>query len=302
MFTHLSRFARSSRLRTLAGAACLVALGAAGVLVASDPLPPPAAPVVSAASPPAATPPAAHRLAVSDVTLARAVLAAMDADPVLKDVNLVVSVVDRGAVIGGPVAGDDVRRRAEEVVRAVRGIESVKNACFVQADPDPLLRAAAERLRSDARPTPAALPGVALAPSSPEGFLPPQPPQPPSDSLAGANESKTVVQRPHLPGVSVLGAPVSPAAPGGAVSAAPPPAAPGALTGSAGKPADIRAAVVAIRQADPRFTRLAVELKPDGGLLVSGWSARAADAWDFAARLRKIPGVAQVAVDQNLVK
>jgi hypothetical protein len=296
MFTHLSRFARSSRLRTLAGAACLVALCAAGALLAGDPLPPPAAPALS---PPAA--PAGPKAAeLSDVTLARAVLAAFDADPVLKDVNLVVSVVDRGAVIGGPVTGDDVRRRAEEVVRGVRGIRSVKNVCFVQADPDPLLRAAADRLRSEPRPTPAALPGVALTPSSPDGFLPPVLSQPPADALAGANDAKkTVAQRPHLPGVNVLGAPVAPAAPGAASA---PATAPGALTGSPAKPADLRAAVVAIRNADPRFARLAVELKPDGGLLVVGWSAKASDAWDFAARLRKVPGVAQVAVDQTLVR
>jgi hypothetical protein len=217
-------------------------------------------------------------------------------------VNLVVSVVDRGAVIGGPVTSEDIKKRAEAVVRGVRGIESVKNACFVQADPDPLLRAVADRLRPNAPPTAAALPGVALAPSSPDGFLPAVPPRPAPDSLAAApNESKTVAQRPALPGVNVLGAPVSPASPGG-MSAAPPATAPGALTGSPPKPADLRAAVVAIRNADPRFARLAVELKPDGGLLVVGWSARAADAWDFAARLRKIPGVAQVAVDQNLVR
>jgi hypothetical protein len=192
-----------------------------------------------------------------------------------------------------------VRKRAEAVVRGVRGIESVKNACVVQADPDPLLRAVADRLRPNAPTTAAALPGVALAPGSPDGFLPAAPPQPALDSLAaGPNESKTVAQRPHLPGVNVLGAPVSPASPGGAASAP----APGALTGSPPKPADLRAAVVAIRNADPRFARLAVELKPDGGLLVVGWSAKPADAWDFAAQLRKVPGVAQVAVDQGLVK
>jgi hypothetical protein len=300
MFTHLSRFARSSPLRTLAGSACLVALCAAGALVAGDPLPAPASPPVSApASAPSASPSGPKAAELSDVTLARAVLAAFDADPVLKDVNLVVSVVDRGAVIGGPVGGEGVRRRAEEVVRGVRGIRSVKNACFVQADPDPLLRAATARLRPGSPPTTAALPGVALAPSSPDGYLPPVLSQPPSDALAGASDAKkTVVQRPNLPGVNLLGAPVAPAPPG-AIHSAP---APGSLTGSPGRPADIRAAVVAVRNADPRFAGLTVELKPDGGLLVVGRSAKASDAWDFAAQLRKVPGVAQVAVDQNLVK
>ncbi len=292
MFTHLSRSVRSSRLRTLAGATCLVAFGAAGVLVAGDALPAPARPS-------AAAPPAAKAAEVSDVTLARAVLAAFDADPMLKDVNLVVSVVDRGAVIGGPVTGDDVKRHAEEVVRGIRGIQSVKNGCFVQPDPDPLLRAAASRLRSEPRRSTAALPGVALTPTSPEGYLPPVLSRPPADALASVNEpKKTVVQRPSLPGVSVLGAPVSPVAPG-TIHTAP---APGSLTAAPARPANLRAAVTAIRDADARFARLAVERKPDGGLLVVGWSAKASDAWDFAAQLRKIPGVTQVAVDQNLVK
>ena len=81
------------------------------------------------------------------MALSRAVLAALDADPTLKDVNLIVSVVDRGAVIGGPVATEEIRKHAEKVVRGVAGVESVKNVCFVTAAPEPLLRAAVEGLK-----------------------------------------------------------------------------------------------------------------------------------------------------------
>jgi hypothetical protein len=302
LFTHLSRFVRSSRLRTLAGAAFLAMSGAAGVLVASDPIPP-AAPVTPPAAPPAATA-GAKPVAISDVTLARAVLAAFDADPVLKDVNIIVSIVDRGAVIGGPVASEEIKKRAEAVVRGIAGIESVKNTCFVQADPDPLLRAAIERLKPGTKPTTTTpLPGVAVAPAAPDNFIPPVPPLPPPDLLAGANNPKTSVsQSPSLPGTNILGAPVSP----NATPKLPPPpsTAPGALTGSTvvAKPADVQAAVAAIRKNDARYARLAVEVKPDGGLYVTGWSAKAKDAWDFAAELRRVPGVSHVAVDQNLVK
>jgi hypothetical protein len=231
----------------------------------------------------------------------------MDADPVLKDVNIIVSVVDRSAVIGGPVSSEDVKKRVEEVVRSVRGIESVKNTCFVQADPDPLLRAVIERLRPGPKPTDlSTLPGVALAPSAPEGFLPPPPPQPPSDLLATANNPNArVAQSPSLPGVNILGAPVSPTAPNSAAKVTPAiPTTPGALTGSVtvAKPADVQSAATAIRKTDARFARLVVELKPDGAVYVTGRCAKATDAWDFAAELRKIPGVSLVAVDQNLVK
>jgi hypothetical protein len=306
MITHLSRLLT---LRTLAAAACLGITAAAGALLAGDP---PATPV---ATPPAAK---AKPVAISDVTLARAVLAAIDADPVLKNVNLIVSVVDRGAVIGGPVTTEEVKRRAEVVVRSVPGIESVKNTCFVQADPDPLLRAVAERMKPGAQPTSvAALPSVAIPPAAPDGFLPPVPPQPPSDLLASAPAPGTVVaQHPTVPPLGVLGAPVAPAGPGAVAKVTPlPPVAsptptpalptsPGSLTGTTttAKPADLKAAVAAIRKNDARFARLLVELKPDGGLFISGWSAKAADAWDFATELRKIPGVARVAVDPQLVK
>lgn len=293
MFSHLSQFAT---LRALAGATSLFLVGTAGVLIAGDPLPP--------AAPAAAKPVAPKSVAVSDVTIARAVLVAIDADPTLKDVNFVVSVVDRGAVIGGPVATEEIRKRAEAVVRGVPGVESVKNVCFVQADPDPLLRAVA------ARPKPAgvaALPGVALPPTAPEGFLPPVPPQPPSDLVATAPKPVEAL-RPALPtgpAVNVLGAPVAP----GSIAKTQPlptttPAAPAALTGSPSSAGatDVQTAVAAVRKADPRFARLTVESKPDGGLLVTGWSARATDAWDFAAELRKLPGVARVAVDPQLVR
>jgi hypothetical protein len=319
MLSHLSRFAT---LRTLAGAACLAATGAAGALAARDPLPGPA-PAVTKPAPPA--PAATKPVAVSDMTLARSILTAIDADPTLKDVNLIVSVVDRVAVIGGPVASEEVRKRAEAVVRAVPGVEAVKNVCFVQADPDSLMRAVADRMKPGAQATGSvALPGVALPPAAPDNFLPPVPQQPPSDLIARVPAPKSVeALRPTLPAgpaVNVLGGPV--AAPGsGAVvkvtplptvapsvpapsAVLPLPTTPGALTAvpATGKPTDIQTAAAALRKSNPRFARLGVETKPDGGLFITGWSAKPADAWAFAAELRKVPGVVRVAVDPQLVK
>jgi hypothetical protein len=244
---------------------------------------------------------------VSDVTLARTILAAMDADPMLKDVNVIVSVVDRGVVIGGPVSSEDLKNRVEEVVRGVRGIESVKNTCFVQPDPDPLMRAVIARLKPGPKPTDlSGLPGIALTPTAPDGFLPPAPPLPPSDLLVGVNNPNTrVAQSPSLPGVNILGAPVSPTAPSGTANNPQAlPTAPGSLTGgmTVAKPADVQAAAAALRKTESRFARLVVELRPAGALYVTGRCAKAMDAWDFAAELRKIPGVTLVAVDQNLVK
>lgn len=283
MFSHLPT---SKTLRTLAALACTAA---AGQLFAADPLPP-AAPV-------------AKPVALADVSLARSVLEALDADPVLRDVRILVSVVDRGAVIGGPVISAEIKKRAEEVVRGVPGIESVKNTCFVEADPDPLLRAVAGQMKPGNKPTGAALPGVAVPPAAADGFIPKMAPQPPTDLVAVAPHKTVVAQHPNVLGapVNVLGAPVIPR-PTGATLPPAGTAAPGALTGTAAKPADVLAAVAAIRAADPRFAKLTAEVKPDGGLFLSGSAARAVDAWDFAAAVRKVPGVARIALDPNIVK
>jgi hypothetical protein len=225
---------------------------------------------------------------------------------VLKDVNLVVSVVERGAVVGGPVTSEDVRKRVEVVVRGVPGVESVKNVCFVTTDGDPLLRAMAERLKPGTRPTsPPPLPGVALAPTVPAGYLPPVPPDPESELLAGIQRSNKVdAQYVPLP-PSVLGAPVAPAEPGATSRPAPPAApAPGALTGSTApaQPPDLPTAARAAARAEPRFARFTVELKPDGALFVSGASANTSDVRDFVTELRKLPGAGRIVVDPALVR
>ena len=78
MFTHLLT---SKTLRTLAALACAACTGTS---FATEPLPPAAA--------------VAKPIAISDVTLARSVLAAFDADPILKDANILVqSVMDKGS-------------------------------------------------------------------------------------------------------------------------------------------------------------------------------------------------------------
>ncbi|HSQ57380.1 MAG TPA: BON domain-containing protein, partial [Gemmata sp.] len=135
-------------LRILAVAGGVVS-AAIGTAIAADPLPPSGTPTTPSA-------------AVKDVALARSALAAIDAATDLKGVNLVVSVVDGIAVIGGPVASEKQSRRAEEVVRGVTGIVDVRNSCFVAAGPDPLLRSVAQRMGSTLppRPTLYQVPGV----------------------------------------------------------------------------------------------------------------------------------------------
>ncbi|AMV23628.1 BON domain protein [Gemmata sp. SH-PL17] len=307
MFAHLLS---STTLRTLAGFTCVAGTVGVGTLFAIDPLPP-GAPV---SSPVPLVAPAAKPVSISDVALARAALAAFDADPVLKDAHVFVSVVDRGAVIGGPVTSESVKKRAEAVVRAIPGIESVKNTCFIEADPDPLMRAVADRMKPGTKPTISStpLPGVSIPPAAPEGYIPPVPPPQPTDLVASVQKT-VVAQHPTSlgpPVVGLLGAPVAPhtvakvpPTPTPTPTPSAPSTAPGALTGSAGaKPSDVLTAVAAIRATDARFAKLTAELKPDGGLFVSGSAAQITDVVDFVAEARKVSGVVRVAVDPKLVK
>src|SRR5262245_40245728 len=84
------------------------------------------------------TPPVSAVPGFSDVVLARSVLSALDSEPELRGINLVVSVVDRVAVIGGAVPNAAVSKRAEQLVRKIEGVQDVRNTCFVAATPDPL--------------------------------------------------------------------------------------------------------------------------------------------------------------------
>jgi hypothetical protein len=262
-----------ARLRSLAAAAGLA--GFASIAVGAD-----------------SAPPASAAAGLSDIVLARSALAALDAEAELRGVNLVVSVVDGVAVIGGPVPNAAISRRAERIVRAVEGMKDVRNTCFVSTGPDPLLKAVAVKAGPmlPPRPVMGELPGVL-------GNQPPAPVSPfPSNTVVAAAEtdSTVVVRKPALPAggpSSILGAPVGPAeAPH---SPSTPSTAPGTLTSI---PAGgILAAAGEMRKSEGRYANLTVELQ--GGVLVVGGSApRAADAWDFAQKLRQMPGVSRVAV------
>ena len=233
---------------------------------------------------------------LSDVVLARSALTALDTAAELKGVNLVVSVVNGVAVVGGPVPSAAVAKRAEQVVRNVEGIKDVRNTCFVSAGPDPLLKAIADKggTTLPQRPVMAELPGV-LSNQLPA----PVSPFPPNTNVAANDGNSTVVARKPaltLPGATgVLGAPVGPAGSNASVpvTPAPPAIAPGTLTGS--NAGGVLAAAGDVRKGEARFADLTVELS--GGVIMVGGSAPlASDAWDFAQKLRKIPGVSRVAV------
>jgi hypothetical protein len=252
---------------------------------------------------PAGSTPVAARIpsAPPDVVLARSAMAALDADPRLRDVTLIVSVVDRVAVIGGPIPTSDHGRWAEERVRGVSGIADVKNRCFVQGRPDPLVRAVADRLAANPRPITPELPPVVPGlkpvpidvasgpPTNPALAVADPPAGSPSTSLRPAAESGGFL----LPPVNTTGT-----AP---VSGVPPPV-PGTLTAAPSVPAvdptrpeSVLNAAEYVRRTDPRFAGLTVRLE-NGTLVIAGRAPRASDAWDLSEALRRVPGIQRVVV------
>jgi hypothetical protein len=113
-------------------------------------------------------------------------------------------------------------------------------------------------------------------------------------------EERRVSLSPAVPPVdSVLLPPVAAVAP----PALPPPTRPAAPTTvvAARPPADVLTAATAVKSTSKKFATLTVELR-DGTLVIGGSAARAADAWEFAQALRRVPGVARVAVGQVEVR
>ncbi|MBA4190872.1 MAG: hypothetical protein C0467_23030 [Planctomycetaceae bacterium] len=227
---------------------------------------------------------------LSDVVLARTALTAIDADPELRGVNVVVSIVDRVAVIGGPVSGARQSKKLEDLLRSIAGIADVRNNCFVSAGVDPLQGPLADKIASSLpqRPTLYDLPGPltgTVGPSTPNWGAGGS-----NTMVAAANPTNTVVVRKPTAESGVLGGPVSPAGPT-AVSVGSSPV-PGTLTANRG---DVMAMAATVRKTDSRFAQLVVEMR-DGTLVISGAAPHAADAWDFAEKLRGAPGVTRVVV------
>ena len=73
----------------------------------------------------------------------------------------------------------------------------------------------------------------------------------------------------------------------------------GTLTG--GTAGGVLTAVAEVRKTESRFAGLNAEVR-DGVVVVSGTAPLAADGWDFAQKLRQLPGVTRVAVGSVIGK
>lgn len=201
----------------------------------------------------------------NDITLK--LKAAIAAVPELQSSNLMVSVQDGVAVIGGavPSAGaiDDLKR----IAARVPGVQLARVNCWSsEPEEDAVQAAVRSKLNGEAVP-----PTVARGPSLPlvapvlagrSAYSPVPPPAPPAP--AGP---------PQFPTIPAPRVPVTPGQ-------------------------DVAAAVEAVRQADGRFAALTLSVQA-GTVLIGGSSESGVEAWEFAAAVRRVPGVDKVIVGRR---
>lgn len=198
------------------------------------------------------------------------------AHPRLAGLSVTVDVVNRVALVGGPVPSAETGPQIAALLNGVPGLETVKLSCWVAAACDPLLDRIGEKLRGET----------------------PAPPAPPREPLTrDANGLPPLLLLPHA----------APAEPRRDVSG-PPPAPPPVATVTRyastpdwlGEPiappkSQLPALLEQARAAETRFARLKAEAK-DGVVSVSGRVRDHADTWDYVATVRRLPGVSRVAV------
>ena len=209
----------------------------------------------------------------ADPILALKCRKAIAADGQLAGLPLVVDVVNRVALVGGPVSSLDLVPRIEAALAPVKGLETVKVSCWVPSAPDPLLRRVGEKLR---------------------GELPPAAPPLPSPPVKrDRNGLPPLVMLPHVEPAPARRAPAPEPPAGSTVTRYP-------ASGWLGEPIATPAGplpglLASARHADRRFVGLVTESKA-GVVTVSGRVGDHADTWDYVAEIRKLPGVSRVIV------
>lgn len=237
----------------------------------------------------------------ADALLALNARAALAADPALADLNLLVSVVDHVAVVGGPIPDAALEGRIAAVLEKLPGLTTVKVSCWVPAAEDPLREMVGRRLKTTNAPPPVdTMPPVLGI----RNFAPPA-----HDARTPRPAETVTVQRmvptPNmatflLSPVPTVGTSVTPlpmpvasaAVPPATYPTIPPPAVPTTPTDPA---VELAPLLANLREREPRFSGLTVALK-GGTAIITGTAGGAADAWDLASALRSAAGVDRVVV------
>lgn len=261
----------------------------------------PSPPSLQLPTAPTTPPPTKH----ADDELALRVQASIAADAELArhQLKLLVNVLDGVAVVGGPVPTLDVRPRLEAAVSTVEGVRRVKLTVWVPApaNVDPLVTRVGEQISPSPRrvePKPTSAPPVLLSVPTEGGRT--------ADTAARAKDAE------RLPGLSdpVVSTTTSDRRPMVAVPGSQPPPYPtipatnlptepvpeGGWQSVPARPDPFDHSVAEMKR-NPKYNGLRVEVS-SGTAVVKGTAARHADAWEFAAEVRNLPGVQRVVVGE----
>lgn len=225
-----------------------------------------------------ATPPLTEKDPLHDTRLTIRARQAIQQDLALAEVKTInVSVRANVATLWGSVPTRQLGRRAEQCVRQVQGVFEVKNELHVQAPDDSM----AQFMRTPQRQASGSSERLWFMANRPPALLTGRP-----EEGEGEGESNATTAPPSgSNGVSLL-PPIRLSEPAIAKTTAP--VAP-ALT-----PAnDLAAAIQRLRQTEPRFWNIRVEV--DGGAVrITSTAARTEDVFDFAHAVSRLPGVERV--------
>jgi BON domain len=218
------------------------------------------------AAEPAASPSPEKKLSYRDIQLSVHARKALAEDSLLGPANLGVRVQDNVAVLWGPAPSEELKRRAVEIVKKVKGVYEVRDTEMYIAAPT------------------AAIEAPPLPPPSPEEAMRTESASP--DSVSGIIGSLTgrLGQGPSLaPGVVLRPPlPLGESEPARTISAAPP------VDG-------LSAAVEQLHQSEVRFRALDCRLDGDVVVLRAG-AGRGEDMMAFARAISHLPGLSRIAI------
>ena len=227
----------------------------------------------------------------SDPVLAINTKAALANDPMLKQLNLMVSVVDRVAVVGGPVPSDAHLKRVESILNDVDGLSARRVTCWVMPSKyDPLADRLAQELRDSTRPS------VIRTPPRPPVLSLPNSYEPRPDRRQTGNVTVNRVE----PEQSVSDFLLSPTLLSEPQAISPKPSSPVTIPPTnvptqPSEPSTLAQRITAVQRGDKRFAQFQVTLRSDY-LLIAGFAERDSDSWAFARALRELPGIERIVV------
>jgi hypothetical protein len=240
--------------------------------------------------------------------------AALEQDPALKSLSLLVSVRDGVVLVTGGVPDAETAARIETVLTKVPGVSVVRVSTWPATAPDPLAKAVVDRMAGTPPPVPMESkiePMLAVNPVLPGKVATGVPALPAGTGAAPRPADTVTVQRIDPPPADGLlrqpvvantgstklppnfDVPPPPSGPAGypTIRATRVPVAPVAAGGGA----DVALSLLAIRKSEPRFADLVAEVR-GGSAVVTGTAPSRADAEAFAAEVEKIRGIDRVTV------